>query len=172
MSTNYEVRERTDDRRGARGSTAAIPVLIGSLILIAGAFLDWASRSGEEATAAVTGTDAVDLSGFNVVDGRLAAGVGLALLIVAALMWANKRVGSWFDADLLCVALSGLTIGVIVMFLIDAGDTGLSAEIGPYVSLAGAAIAFIGALVALVRSGSDRATADREGRGDVGRRAA
>ena len=42
---------------------------------------------------------------------------------MATLMWANKRVESWFDADLLGVALSTIAIGTIVAFLIDVGDT-------------------------------------------------
>jgi hypothetical protein len=109
---------------------------------------------------------------LNVPDGRIVMGIGLALLVMATLMWANKRVGSWFDADLLGVALSTIAIGTIVAFLIDVGDTGRSVEIGTYVSLAGAVIAFIGGLAALLRSGSDRATVDDEGRGDVGHRTA
>jgi hypothetical protein len=70
------------------------------------------------------------------------------------------------------VTLSTVAIGTIVAFLIDVGDTGRAVEIGTYVSLAGAVIAFIGGLAALLRSGSDRATVDDEGRGDVGRRMA
>jgi hypothetical protein len=88
------------------------------------------------------------------------------------LMWANKRVGSWFDADLLGVTLSTIALGTIIGFLIDLGDTGRTVEIGAYVALAGALIAFIGGMAALLRSGSDRATADDEGRGDIGRRRA
>jgi hypothetical protein len=85
-------------------------------------------------------------------------------------MLANKRRDSWFDSDLLGVALSAFAVALIVMFLMDAGNEALSVDFGAYVSLLGAAIAFIGALAALLRSGSDRATADVEGRGDVGQR--
>jgi cellobiose-specific phosphotransferase system component IIC len=173
MDRTSERRERTSTRvddRVARASVAAPAVLIGSLIVIVGTFLDWGSRTVSDATG--TQTETVDLSGFNVPDGRIVMGIGFALLVVAVLMWANKRVESWFDADLLGVALSTFAIGTIVAFLIDGGDTGRSVEIGTYVSLAGALIAFIGGIAALLRSGSDRATVDDEGRGDIGRRRA
>jgi hypothetical protein len=148
---------------------AAPPILIGSVILIVGVFLDWASGSGATTELGATTTD---LSGYNLIDGRIVASLGVALLLSAVLMWGNKRVGSWFDADLLGVALSAAAIAQIVLFLMDVGNEALSADYGVYVSLVGGAIAFVGALAALLRSGSDRATADREGRGDVGRRAA
>jgi len=163
MDRSSEGRGRTltrGDHRDARASMAAPAILIGALVVIVGTFLDWASGTVIDATG--TQTETVDLSGLNVPDGRIVMGIGLALLVMATLMWANKRVGSWFDADLLGVTLS----------TIDVGDTGRSVEIGTYVSLAGAVIAFIGGLAALLRSGSDRATVDHEGRGDVGRRAA
>ena len=162
---------RLDDR-GARASTAAPVVLIGGLVLLVGAFLDWASGTATTAAQGATATVTTDLSGYNLPDGRIAAGIGLALAMMGLLMWANKRVGSWFDSDLLGVALSAIAVGVIVTYLMDVGSSDGSAEIGSYVSLAGAAIAWIGAGAALLRSGSDRATRDREGRGDVERRAA
>ena len=171
MDRSSEGRGRTlnrVDHRDARASVAAPALLIGALVVIVGTFLDWASGTVIDATG--TQTETVDLSGLNVPDGRIVMGIGLALLVMATLMWANKRVGSWFDADLLGVTLSTIAIGTIVAFLIDVGDTGRSVEIGTYVSLAGAVIAFIGGLAALLRSGSDRATVDDEGRGDVGRR--
>jgi hypothetical protein len=158
------------DHRAARASVAAPALLIGALVAIVGTFLDWASASVTVANG--TQADRVDLSGFNVPDGRIVMGIGFALLVMAILMWANKRVGSWFDADLLGVTLSTIAIGTIVGFLIDLGDTGRTVEIGAYVALAGALIAFIGGMAALLRSGSDRATADDEGRGDIGRRRA
>jgi hypothetical protein len=173
MDRSSEGRDRAltrVDHREARASVAAPALLIGALVAIVGTFLDWASTTVTVATD--TQTDRVDLSGFNVPDGRIVMGIGFALLVMATLMWANKRVGSWFDADLLGVTLSTIAIGTIVAFLIDVGDSGGSAEIGTYVSLAGVGIAFIGGLAALLRSGSDRATVDDEGRGDVGRRSA
>jgi len=173
MDRSSEGRSRTltrVDHRDARASMAAPAILIGALVVIVGTFLDWAS--GTIDATGTTQTETRDLSGLNVPDGRIVMGIGLALLVMAALMWANKRVGSWFDADLLGVTLSTVAIGTIVAFLIDVGDTGRSVEIGTYVSLAGAVIAFIGGLAALLRSGSDRATVDDEGRGDVGRRKA
>ena len=173
MDRRFEGRDRTPtgvDHRDARASMAAPAILIGALVVIVGTFLDWAS--GTIDATGTTQTETLDLSGLNVPDGRIVMGIGLALLVMAALMWANKRVGSWFDADLLGVTLSTIAIGTIVAFLIDVGDTGRSVEIGTYVSLAGAGVAFIGGLAALLRSGSDRATVDDEGRGDVGRRTA
>ena len=173
MDRSSEGRGRTltrVDRRVARASMAAPAILIGALVVIVGTFLDWASGTVIDATG--TQSETVDLSGLNVPDGRIVMGIGLALLVMAALMWANKRVGSWFDADLLGVTLSTIAIGTIVAFLVDVGDTGRSVEIGAYVSLAGLVIAFIGGLAALLRSGSDRATVDDEGRGDVERRTA
>ena len=110
--------------------------------------------------------------GFNVPDGRIVMGIGLALLVMAALMWANKRVGSWFDADLLGVTLSTVAIGTIVAFLIDVGDTGRSIRSAPLRVARGCRDRFHRWLAALLRSGSDRATVDDEGRGDVERRAA
>jgi hypothetical protein len=173
MDTGYDDRNgmtRRDDSY-ARPSMAAPWVLIGSIVLIVGAFLDWASGTGAtNELGATTGTN--DLSGYNLIDGRIAGALGVTLLIAAVLMWANKRVGSWFDSDLLAVALSGFAGVLIVMWLMDVGNEALSADYGAYVSLAGAAIAFIGALAALLRSGSDRATQDEEGRGSVGQRRA
>ena len=156
------------DRDGRR-SMAAPAIVIGSIVLIVGAFLDWASGNGGTSIGGeATGT--ADLSGYNLIDGRIAGAVGVALLIAGLLMLANKRRDSWFDSDLLGVALSAFAVALIVMFLMDAGNEALSVDFGAYVSLLGAAIAFIGALAALLRSGSDRATADVEGRGDVGQR--
>lgn len=171
MMERDERAARFDDRV-ARASTAAPVVLIGGLVLLLGAFLDWAAGTATTAAQGTTATVNTDLSGYNVPDGRIAAGIGLALALMGLLMWANKRVGSWFDVDLLGVALSAIAVGVIVTYLMDVGSSGRSADIGTYVSFAGAAIALIGAGAALLRSGSDRATTDREGRGDVGRRAA
>ena len=174
MDTGYDGRADAGRRRDvayARASMAAPPILIGSIVLIVGVFLDWASGSGGTTELGAT-TATSDLSGYNLIDGRIVAALGTALLISAVLMWANKRVGSWFDADLLGVALSAAAIAQIVLFLMDVGNEAISADYGVYVSLAGAAVAFVGALAALLRSGSDRATGDREGRGDVGRRSA
>ena len=82
------------DPRGppdARASMAAPAILIGALVVIVGTFLDWASGAVIDATG--TQTETVDLSGLNVPDGRIVMGIGLALLVMATLMWANKRSG-------------------------------------------------------------------------------
>ena len=171
MDTRYEARvgaPGNDTGREARSSTAALPILIGSLAVIVGCFLEWASVS----TDAASRTAAGDFNGYNLPDGRIVMGIGVALLVIAALMWANRRVGSWFDADLLGVALSAIAAVTVVTFLMDVGSAGRSAEIGTYVALGGALIAFVGAIAALLRSGSDRATAGDDARGDVERRIA
>jgi hypothetical protein len=178
METNYSGRDRARERPmtriAARPSMAALPILIGSLVLIVGSFLDWTSPSSNQAGAGANAGQAggPTLSGYNLPDGRIVMAIGFALLVMAALMWMNRRVGSWFDADLLGVALATIAIVTIVAFLLDVGSTARSAEIGIYISLVGAVIAFGGALAALLRSGSDRDTRDEEGRGDIGRRAA
>ena len=87
-------------------------------------------------------------------------------------MMSNRRVGSWFDADLLGVALSTVALVTIVTLWAYLGSDERSPDIGLYVAAVGAAIAMVGSLAALVRSGSDRDTADDAGRGDVGRKTA
>ena len=165
MDRGYEDRTTSiRPRREARPSAAAPAVAIGGLIAFAGAFLDWASTDN--------GATTNELSGFNVVDGRIVGAIGFALLLVGILMWANRRMGAWFDADLLCVALSTTAAAVVVLYLIDVSDAGASAELGAYVSLAGALIAMIGSLVAALRSAQDRATREHDESGDIGRRAA
>jgi hypothetical protein len=153
------VRDRDRDRRVARASTAAPAILIGSVVLIVAAFLDW-----------VGGRDsASDANGFQIPDGRVVLGIGAALLVVGILMAKNRRVGSWFDADLLATALSTIGLVTVGAFWAYLGSDERSPDVGLYVAAAGAAIAMVGSLSALLRSGSDRLTADDEGRGDVGR---
>jgi hypothetical protein len=178
METRYNSGDREpvrmNDRRG-RPSMAAPFVALGGLIVLVGAFLDWASTKGAAVAnggGGANGGNGVTFSGYNLPDGRVVAGIGAALLIMAALMWVNRRAGSWFDADLLGVAPSAIALLVAVTFLMDVGSAGRSAELGVYVSLVGSLIALGGAVAALLRSGSDRATADVSGRGDIGRRAA
>lgn len=153
-----ELQDRDYRRRSSRSSTAAPAIVLGSLALIVGCFLDWISGREQALT---------DPNGFQIPDGRVALAIGAALLLVGVLTWANKRVGSWFDADLLAVALSTIALVTIVTLWAYLGSDERSPDIGLYVSTAGAGIAMIGSLAALLRSGSDRATADREGRGDV-----
>lgn len=147
------------DRRVARASVAAPAILIGSVVLIVSTFLDWVA--GREATS--------DANGFQIPDGRIVLGIGAALLVMGILMAKNRRVGSWFDADLLGVALSTIALVTVVAFWAYLGSDERSPDIGLYGATAGAAIAMVGSLAALLRSGSDRATVDDDGRGDVGR---
>jgi hypothetical protein len=86
------------DRRVSRSSTAAPVLIVGSLALIIGTFLDWVGSRDQAVGAS---------SGYQLPDGRIALGVGVALLLMGIIMAANKRVGSWFDADLLGVAMVG-----------------------------------------------------------------
>jgi hypothetical protein len=148
------------DRRISRSSTAAVPLVIGSLALIVGSLLDWVGGRDQAVGAS---------NGYQIPDGRVALGIGAALLIMGILMAANKRVGTWFDADLLGTALSTFALATIVALWAYLGSEDRSPEIGLFVAAAGAVIAMVGSLVALLKSGSDRATWDEEGRGDVGR---
>ena len=99
----------------------------------------------------------------------MALGIGVALLLVGILMAANRRVGNWFDADLLGTALSTFGLVTVVAFWAYLGSDDRSPEVGLWVAAAGALIAMGGSLVALLKSASDRATWDDEGEGDVGR---
>lgn len=148
------------DHRTSRSAAAAPALVFGSLVLIVGTLLDW-----------VDSRDAVDsaANGYQIPDGRVALGIGAALLVIGILMGSNKRVGSWFDADLLGTALSTfalVTIGALWLYL---GSDERSPDIGLYVAAAGAAIAMVGSLMALLKSASDRATWDDDGKGDIGR---
>lgn len=153
----------------ARASVAAPAVVIGSIVVIVGALLDWATGTGGTTVFGVQTTTA-GLNGYNMVDGRIVGALGVALLIAGLIMWANRRLDSWFDSDLLCIALSVFAIAQIGMWLADINNEALSADYGVYVSLIGAVIAFIGAIVALFASRSDRATTDMDRPGDVNQR--
>jgi hypothetical protein len=153
-------RRTVRDRRTSRSSTAAIPLIIGSVVLIVGTFLDWVGSRGQAVG---------ESNGYQLPDGRVALGIGATLLLMGVIMAANKRVGSWFDADLLGTALSTVALVTVVAFWASLGSDNRSVEIGMYVTAAGALIAMAGSLIALLRSGSDRATWDDEGAGDVGR---
>ena len=151
---------RDKDRRVSKSSTAAPALLIGSLVMIAGTFLDWIDGREQSIT---------DPNGFQIPDGRVVLGIGAALLVMGILMAKNRRVGTWFDADLLGVALSTFALVTVVSLWAYLASDERSPDIGLYVAAAGSAVAMIGTLAALLRSGSDRATVDDEGRGDVGR---
>ena len=148
------------DRRESRSSTAALALAIGGLVLVVGSFLDWID--GRE--LALT-----DPNGFQIPDGRLALGIGVALLLIGILMATNRRVGSWFDADLLGVALSTVALVTVVSLWIYLASDERSPDVGIYVATAGAAFAMVESLMALLRSRSDRATLDSDGEGDIGR---
>jgi hypothetical protein len=153
-------RRKVTDRRKSRSSTAAPVLIVGSLAIIIGSFLDWIGSRDQAVGAS---------NGYQIPDGRLALGIGVALLLMGILMAANKRVGSWFDADLLGTALSTVALVTIVTLWASLGSDNRSVEAGVYVAAGGSFIAMAGCLVALLRSASDRATWDDEGEGDVGR---
>ena len=153
-------RRRTVDRRISRSSTAAPVLIVGSLVLIVGTFLDWIGSR----TRALG-----ESNGYQLPDGRVALGIGAALLLMGIIMAVNKRVGSWFDADLLGTALSTIALVTVVAFWASLGSDNRSVELGIYVTAGGALIAMAGSLIALLRSASDRATWDNAGEGDVGR---
>jgi len=158
--TDDEDHRRVKDRRTSRSSTAAPALIVGSLILIVASFLDWID--GRE--LAIT-----DPNGFQLPDGRIALAIGAAMLVMGIVMAANKRVGNWFDADLLGVALSTVALVTVVSLWVYLASDERSPDVGLYVAAAGALIAMAGSLIALLRSGSDRATWDDKGEGDVGR---
>ena len=151
---------RVRDRRESRSSTAAPMLIVGSAIMIVASFLDWIDSRDEAVGAA---------NGFQIPDGRVVLGIGAALLVIGILMAKNRRVGSWFDADLLGSALATIALVNVLALWSYLGSDDRSPDIGLYVAAAGAAIARVGALSAALRSGSDRLTVDDEGRGDVGR---
>ena len=135
-------------------------LLLGGLVLVVGTFLDWIDGREQALT---------DPQGFQIPDGRIALGIGAALLLMGILMAATKRVGSWFDADLLGFALSTVALATNGALWVYLATDERSPDIGIYVAAAGALIAMVGSLVALTRSASDRATLDDDGEGDVGR---
>lgn len=148
------------DRRDSRSSTAALALGLGGLVMIVASFFDWIDGREQSLT---------DPNGFQIPDGRLVLGIGAALLLMGILMASNRRVGSWFDADLLGVALSTVALVTVVSLWVYLASDERSPDIGIYLATAGATIAMVGSLMALLRSRSDRATLDEEGRGDVGR---
>jgi hypothetical protein len=148
------------DRRDSRSSVAAMPLLFGGLVLVVSGFFDWIDGREQSLT---------DPNGFQIPDGRLVLGIGAALLLMGILMASNRRVGSWFDADLLGFALSTVAVATVVTLWAYLASDERSPDIGIYVATAGALIAMVGCLIALLKSRSDRATLDDDGRGDVGR---
>ena len=148
------------DRRDSRSSTAALTLGFGGLVLVVGSFFDWIDGREQSLT---------DPNGFQIPDGRLVLGIGAALLLMGILMAANRRVGSWFDADLLGFALSTVALVTVVTLWVYLASDERSPDVGIYLATAGAGIAMVGSLIALLRSRSDRATLDDDGRGDVGR---
>jgi hypothetical protein len=158
-STRLDTDRRTDD---GRRSTAAPFIGLGGLILIIGTFLPWASESG---TANKINES---ISGSSFSDGRIAMGLGFAMLLIAVVMYTTRRAGSWFDADLLGFALGTIAVVTTVATMTALGSNGAdnvarTAEVGLYVAIAGSVIGMVGALVGLVRSASDRATPERRG---------
>ena len=164
MATRYETtRLDTDQHRDdGRRSTAAPFIGLGGLILIIGTFLPWASDSG------TANTINESISGSSFSDGRMAMGLGFAMLLIAIVMYTTRRAGSWFDADLLGFALATTAVVVSIATLTalgsnEADNVTRTAELGLYVAIAGSLISMVGALVGLVRSASDRATDERRG---------
>src|SRR3954462_11805902 len=116
MQSERDDRFAQGRRREVRGrpSMAAPALVVGSIVMIVGALLDWATGTGGTTVFGVQTTTA-GLSGYNLGDGASGGALGVALLIAGLLMWANRRLESWFDADLLGVALSLFAIALIGM---------------------------------------------------------
>jgi hypothetical protein len=163
--SSLSVERRAYDGRPSEGrrSTAAPIIGAGGLVLIIGTMLPWASNAAAGTASRVN----TSISGSSFSDGRIAMGLGFAMLVIALVMFTTRRVGAWFDADLLGLALA-TTAGVVTIATwtalnSSAGDAvSRSADTGLYVAVAGSVIAFAGALAGLMRSGSDRATDHRD----------
>jgi hypothetical protein len=147
----------THDHDHARASIAAPFLGIGGLALIVGSVLSWASQPTVDGTA----TDS--FAGSSLPDGRMALGIGVALALMALYMGTTRRWGHWFDADLLALTLGAIATTVIVATWVNLGD-GQSADVGLYVSLAGAVLTVIGSVAALATSRLDKDVRDRETR--------
>jgi hypothetical protein len=157
------VREERLGKRLFRSSVAAPGVGLGGIILVVGTLLTWASRSRKSG-----GT--FSFHGFSLQDGRVVMGIGFALLVMGVIMWAVRRIDSWFDANLLAVALSTAAVAVTATRLAQILDAGtLSAEVGIYITIAGALIVWIAGLAGIFASRSDRVS---EEYGRVGSRRA
>jgi hypothetical protein len=163
--SSRSIETRAYDGRPSHGrrSTAAPMIGFGGLVLIIGSMLPWASNAAAGSASRINES----ISGSSLSDGRIAMGLGFAMLVIALVMFTTRRVGSWFDADLLGLALATIagvvTIATWTALNSNAGDAVTrSADTGLYVALAGSVIGFAGALAGLMRSGSDRATDDRD----------
>jgi hypothetical protein len=141
------------DHDQARASIAAPVLGIGGIALIVGAVLSWASQPSSDGT-----TDS--FAGSSLPDGRLALGIGVALVLMALYMGTTRRWGHWFDADLLALALGAIATTQIVATWVNLGDA-QSAEVGLYVSLAGAVVTVAGSIFALASSRLDDDVRDR-----------
>ena len=157
MATSYGTSPmRRIGRDDDRGSLAPPALAVGGLIMLVGTFLGWASGNGDGPNGA-NGNRSLDLAGFEMSDGRVAMGIGFALLLLAVLMFLSRRADAWNSADLLGATLATVGLVVIVATLADlAGSGGPSADIGLFVSLIGSLIALAGALIGLLRDASDR----------------
>jgi hypothetical protein len=160
------VREERSGKRLFRSSAAAPGIALGALVLVIGTFMNWVSGPN----TAVDG-EGISPQGFALQDGRVILGLGFALLIVATCMWLTRRIDSWFDANLLVVALSTVCVVVIATrwAQLTQDNTGLSPDVGLYVALAGALIAWLTGLAGMFASRSDRIS---EESGRVGERRA
>jgi hypothetical protein len=150
MDKAYEdSRTRTSralDRSKAKASAAAPLLGIGGLALLVGTLLTWI-----DAGDAAGGTE---VAGASLSDGRLVMGIGVGMLLMGIYMATTRRYGHWFDADLLGATLGAIATTVIVTTWIALPD-GQTADLGLYVSLAGAVLGLFGALAALAGGRAD-----------------
>jgi hypothetical protein len=134
------------ERAEARPSIAAPLLGIGGLGLVIGSLLTWID-AGDAARR--------EINGGSISDGRLAMGIGFAMLIMAVYMATTRRYGHRYDADLLGATLGAIATTVVVATMVALPD-GTSADLGLYVSLAGAVVGLVGALIALFRGETQR----------------
>src|SRR3954469_17162270 len=114
MQSERDDRFAQGRRREVRGrpSMAAPALVIGSIVMIVGALLDWATGTGGTTVFGVQTTTS-GLSGYSVGDCRIVGPLGVARLIAGLLRWGKRRLGSWFHSHLLRIALSVFAIAQI-----------------------------------------------------------
>lgn len=149
-----------DDRSGDRANRAAQvatgALLVGTAVVVVGAFLPWV-RSGTSSRSSFAMVRSADRLG--IVDG----GVGLLVLrawylvpLIAAAVVVLETIHRRRAAAVVGLALSAVVAAVAALVLVAAPDPG----VGPVVAIAGAAMVLAGAVVALVdrRRSRPRAT--------------
>lgn len=137
---------RSIDRKQSAVVATLGPLAAGGLLLVVGSLLTFA-------TADIAGFGSVGINGLDTDDGKLFLGVGVALLVIAAVVWISRSATSRrIFGGIATLAASFMVVAAImdVTTLEDdipealAADISVSAGIGLYLVLAGAVIATLG----------------------------